>query len=213
MRFLEGEDPRSRILLAAAELFAEHGFAGASVDEIARRAGVNKAMLYYYVGDKGELFSTVLSESIEALRSLLQQVTEETADPLERVRRMQTEVLRVFRERPALPRMVMREIATGGAGLPDAVLARFGQVIQVTVGVVEDGKARGAFRDVNPILVHVLLVGMSGIFVSSMEMRGRMEAAGLLPVSPPIDPEVAARALSDIVLHGIANPKKAGGKK
>lgn len=211
--FPEGGDPKSRILLAAAELFAEHGFAGASVDEIARRAGVNKAMLYYYVGDKGELFSAVLSEAIEALRSLLQKVTEETVDPLERVRRMQAAILRAFGEHPALPGMVLREVVTGGAGLPDPVLAKLGQVIQVTVGVVEDGKARGAFRDVNPVLVHVMVIGLSGLFVNSMRMRGRMVAAGLLPVSPPIDPEEAARALSDIVLHGIAKTKKAGGKK
>ncbi|MBW1769410.1 MAG: helix-turn-helix transcriptional regulator [Deltaproteobacteria bacterium] len=41
-----------RIMDAATEIFAESGFAGARVDEIAKRAGVNKAMIYYRIGDK-----------------------------------------------------------------------------------------------------------------------------------------------------------------
>ena len=40
-------ETRDRILDAAGQLFAEQGFGGATVEEIARRAGVNKAMLYY----------------------------------------------------------------------------------------------------------------------------------------------------------------------
>ncbi|MCD6588326.1 MAG: helix-turn-helix transcriptional regulator, partial [Candidatus Fermentibacteraceae bacterium] len=47
------------ILDAAAEEFAEKGFSGARVDEIARRAGINKAMLYYRIGDKEELYRRV----------------------------------------------------------------------------------------------------------------------------------------------------------
>ncbi|HVR42592.1 MAG TPA: helix-turn-helix domain-containing protein, partial [Thermoanaerobaculia bacterium] len=45
-------NPRDHILDVAAAVFAEQGFAGARIDEIARRAGVNKAMLYYRVGNK-----------------------------------------------------------------------------------------------------------------------------------------------------------------
>ena len=62
-------DPRSRILAAAAEVFAEKGFDGAGVDEIARRAGVNKAMLYYHVGDKAALYGAVTIEFLEIMRA------------------------------------------------------------------------------------------------------------------------------------------------
>ena len=52
--------PRDAILDAASAEFAERGFAGARVDEIAARAGVNKAMLYYRIGDKQTLYNAVL---------------------------------------------------------------------------------------------------------------------------------------------------------
>ena len=54
------ERSRERILQAAFEEFAAKGFAGARVDSIARRAAINKRMLYHYFGDKQTLFREVL---------------------------------------------------------------------------------------------------------------------------------------------------------
>ena len=51
---------RERILEAAAEEFGRAGFSGAKVDAIARRAGVNKAGLYYHVGNKEKLYEAVM---------------------------------------------------------------------------------------------------------------------------------------------------------
>ncbi len=51
---------RARILSAALKEFAAHGFTGARVDAIARRAAINKRMLYHYFGNKEGLFREVL---------------------------------------------------------------------------------------------------------------------------------------------------------
>lgn len=56
---------RERILKAALFEFARNGFAGARVDAIARRARINKRMLYHYFGDKEGLFREVLRRKIE----------------------------------------------------------------------------------------------------------------------------------------------------
>ncbi|HUA65196.1 MAG TPA: TetR/AcrR family transcriptional regulator [Alphaproteobacteria bacterium] len=58
------ERSRERILSAALKEFAAKGFAGARVDAIARRANINKRMLYHYFGDKEELFKAVLRRKI-----------------------------------------------------------------------------------------------------------------------------------------------------
>ncbi|MGK2855839.1 MAG: TetR family transcriptional regulator, partial [Thermoanaerobaculia bacterium] len=57
-------DSQLAILEAAADVFSESGFEGARVDEIARRAGVNKAMLYYRVGNKDELYEAVFRRAL-----------------------------------------------------------------------------------------------------------------------------------------------------
>lgn len=56
----KSEDTKKRILFAAEEEFAQKGFYGARVDEIAECAEVNKRMLYAYFGNKEELYKTVL---------------------------------------------------------------------------------------------------------------------------------------------------------
>jgi len=58
------ERTRERILSAALQEFAANGFAGARVDAIARRAAINKRMLYHYFGNKEHLFREVLHRKI-----------------------------------------------------------------------------------------------------------------------------------------------------
>lgn len=60
---------RRRLLDAAIEQFAAHGFSGARVDVIGRRAGVNKERIYQYFGDKAGLFDAVLESEVEGLLS------------------------------------------------------------------------------------------------------------------------------------------------
>jgi AcrR family transcriptional regulator len=56
------ESAKSKILDTAKELFAEKGFDGARVDEIARRAGVNKALIYYYYKNKQALLDALIEQ-------------------------------------------------------------------------------------------------------------------------------------------------------
>ncbi|HEY3762872.1 MAG TPA: TetR/AcrR family transcriptional regulator [Verrucomicrobiae bacterium] len=58
------ERTRERILVAALKEFSAKGFAGARVDFIARRASINKRMLYHYFGDKEGLFKAVLRRKV-----------------------------------------------------------------------------------------------------------------------------------------------------
>jgi AcrR family transcriptional regulator len=58
-----------RIVAAAASKFAEQGLAGARMDEIARAAKVNKALLYYYFRSKEELHRFVLETLLSQLRA------------------------------------------------------------------------------------------------------------------------------------------------
>ena len=58
---------RERILAAALKEFSTKGFAGARVDRIARRARINKRMLYHYFGHKDDLFREILRRFAQCL--------------------------------------------------------------------------------------------------------------------------------------------------
>ena len=73
---------RERILSAALQEFAARGFAGARVDAIARRAAINKRMLYHYFGNKEGLFGAVLRHKMAERRAWAANLS---ADPAERL--------------------------------------------------------------------------------------------------------------------------------
>src|ERR1017187_5815230 len=76
------ERTRERILSAALQEFAANGFAGARVDTIARRAAINKRMLYHYFGDKEKLFRAVLRHKVAERRAWADNLP---SDPAERL--------------------------------------------------------------------------------------------------------------------------------
>lgn len=63
----DADATREKLLLAATAEFAAHGAAGARIDRIAERAGVNKRMIYAYFGNKDQLFAIVLEHSLSRL--------------------------------------------------------------------------------------------------------------------------------------------------
>ena len=72
----EPEKTRAAILKAALEEFAHEGVTGARTDEIARRAGVNKALLYYYFKDKEGLYAAALDQVFSGLHQRVAGVLE-----------------------------------------------------------------------------------------------------------------------------------------
>ena len=76
------ERTRARILSAALKEFAANGFAGARVDAIARRAAINKRMLYHYFGDKEGLFRAVLRRKIAERQAWAESLSGDPAESL-----------------------------------------------------------------------------------------------------------------------------------
>src|SRR5678816_1908060 len=77
---------RQRLLTAAAAEFAARGFAGASVDRIARAARVNKAMIYYHFSSKAALYREILRDMFDAVARRVTDAARASSDPGEKVR-------------------------------------------------------------------------------------------------------------------------------
>src|ERR1700756_3805310 len=73
----EPEKTRAAILKAALEEFSHEGVTGARTDEIARRAGVNKALLYYYFKDKEGLYAAALEQVFSGLHDCVMTVLDD----------------------------------------------------------------------------------------------------------------------------------------
>src|ERR1043166_9768340 len=77
----EPEKTRAAILKAALEEFSHEGVTGARTDEIARRAGVNKALIYYYFKDKEGLYAAALEQVFSGLHQRIISVLDRTELP------------------------------------------------------------------------------------------------------------------------------------
>jgi len=73
-------ETRARILKTDEKIFSEKGFDGARVDDIAKEAGVNKALIYYYFKSKNEILETILSNLFQEAKNLLVQSAGNTSD-------------------------------------------------------------------------------------------------------------------------------------
>ena len=81
-RLRDAERTRAEILEVATAEFAERGYSGARVDEIAERTRTTKRMIYYYFGGKEQLYIAVLERAYSQLRDAEQTLDVDHLDPL-----------------------------------------------------------------------------------------------------------------------------------
>ena len=195
------KSPRSAILRAAAAEFAARGFSGARVDAIARRAGVNKAMLYYPVGGKAALYDMVISEAVASMWSAVEEGVSKASTPEGRLAAIAEAFASVGRARPYMPRIILREMATGGKDLTEPMIKALGRIIALEQSIICSTSAKGCFRKVHPATLHILLVVGTMLHIVAKPMSGRIaKTAG---TTLPPWPEAPGRAVADLVLRGL----------
>ncbi len=187
------------ILHAAAEEFSEKGYSGARVDAIAKRAGINKAMLYYRVGDKKELYRRVVLRGQQGFRDAMMKAMESTDTAPEAV----VSILAGFAENAAesrlMPSIVLREIAGSARTFSEEALQGIRGFMKTVSAMVTMGIEEGSFRNIDPVTLQFIIAGAVFTLTLSAEMRHLMN-----PENPgPITPDQIAKAVGDIISHGI----------
>ena len=168
----EPEEARQRIGAVAAELFAERGYGGASMQTIADAAGVNKAMLYYYYASKRDLYSSIIESGLQALSGVLDGIGAGAGTAREKVAQFAERSYSLFDSQRAVVRILYRELM--GLGENIALPARehvLGDLAKLEA-VIEAGIRQGEFRPVDPGLAARSLLGMLHIFIRESVLAG-----------------------------------------
>lgn len=193
-----------RILSAAAEIFSEVGFDGARVDAIAARAKVNKATLYYHIGDKKALYEAVLKDIVRIAADRIFRRIASATSPQEKLSIYIRTLIRRADENPHLPRIMMREVAAGGQHFPEEFVEDFTRLIGLLSGILEEGAAQGRFIEIAPISLHFMIIGTfiflktSHGLISQYVDHGRTD-----PVLQQHIPGNAAAEVEKLVLNAI----------
>lgn len=202
------EESRAAILKAAAHEFAEHGIAGARTDAIAREAGVNKALLYYYFQDKETLHGAVLDEAFAGLKTTVFQVLDGPLPPREKILAYAGAYFDFIASNQMYPRLMQREMMRAREGQSqhiDKIIKTYIQPIFVRVNqVLQEGISRGEFRPVKTEHFVPSMVAMIVFYFSSAPMMQKI--IGFNPLSPQRIAERRAAVL-DFISAALFQPK------
>jgi len=193
------EQRPNQIIRAALDTFAEKGFRAATMDEIARAAGITKGTIYLYFASKEALFVAVVRAQIERAMALLpDMVVAQGEDLRTQSRRLGGKVIEVlmspevskvlplfiaeFRHLPGLRRLYQEEML-GGINLRLASL-------------LEQGMALGLIRRMDPVIAARCLAGMFVVFVLSQEVFGAKEVT-------PMDHQAIVDTVFSIYFDGV----------
>lgn len=160
-----------RILDAAMEIFAESGYEGARVDEIAKRAGVNKAMIYYRIGDKKTLYEEVIHDVFGDMGERIMENIKEDLSPEDKLKTYVANIAETMAQHPPLPRIMMREAASGWTHFSEIVTRDISNILVIISEIIDEGVKKGVFIHINPIVVHLMVVGTMLLFNMSVPVR------------------------------------------
>jgi AcrR family transcriptional regulator len=146
-----GEDTRARILDCAEALFAERGFAGTAVRDIARECGLTAASLYNHFDGKQALYEAVLARGVQPLMELLQGLSAGDLDDAgdDAIAAVLDHVAR----HPRLPRLIQHEALTGGAYLWKLGRAWMRPLIEQGVAAMKSGGESIWDEDEYPLVI------------------------------------------------------------
>ena len=142
---------REALMNAATDLFAQRGFEGTRVDQIAETAGVNKAMISYHFGGKGALYNEILRETFADAHRRFEAIRHSDAPADERLRAFIQTFADLALRRPALPAMVLREVMSGGLHIEKDLLPKLLAIFGLVQEIIDQGIEQGTFSGGEPL--------------------------------------------------------------
>ncbi|GAA1721690.1 TetR/AcrR family transcriptional regulator [Streptomyces yatensis] len=191
---------QAEILDVATREFAERGYAGARVDEIAALTRTTKRMIYYYFGGKEQLYIKVLERAYTGIREAEQAVDVTGLDPAEAIRHLAELTFDHHTAHADFIRLVSIEnIHRAEHLVKSETLAKAGTpVIDLISGILARGREQGVFRnDTDAVDVHMMISSFAVFPVANQYTFGTLFGRD------PLDPERRAhyrRMLGDMVV-------------
>ena len=194
---------RSRILTTAAEEFGARGFTATTVDRIARRARVNKAMIYYHFPNKRALYTAIVREHFTPIVEKLAAITAQPASPDRRLDRLITTLVEAIDASKAFLPIFLREIADGAVHLGPDELALLAGIFGAVRSVIAEGTSQKVFQPIHPALAHFTIIAPVIMFRATAPVRTRIEATRGV-VIPDADPSTIVKHVQMVARRMLA---------
>jgi AcrR family transcriptional regulator len=159
---------------AATALFAEKGFNGTSIGDLANKLGLTTASLYYHVSGKQELLLRVLEDGMSSFLSRLEELAQEDVEPREKIRLAVENHLHFVLTHKQEVAVFLRERRFLQSPLRESYDARVNRYDHLFTEVIREGMATGTVPPGDPTLLRLAILGMINWIVEWYEPGGRL---------------------------------------
>jgi len=159
-RVRDADRTRAELLAVATQVFAEDGYSGARVDEIAERTRTTKRMIYYYFGGKEQLYLAVLEQAYTTIREAENNLPVDDLAPVDALRKLAELTYDHHRSHPDFIRLVSIENIHRGEFVRriDSLRTLSAPMVSRLDALLARGRAAGQFRsDVDAVDVHLVI--------------------------------------------------------
>jgi TetR/AcrR family transcriptional regulator len=182
---------KDKILAVAANHFADFGFEGTRMDRIAKEASVNKASIYYNIGNKEALYAMVLNKSFEQGFGAFYNALESNLPAEKKLEAYIRHIAKALERNPVIPKIMMQEQVSQGRHMPESIAKNIVQLLDGLTAILNQGKNEGVFDVVDTVTIHFMIFGTMLFQMTSSPIRMKKKAfpnkykpdAGILPQS------------------------------
>jgi TetR/AcrR family transcriptional regulator len=190
-----------RILDAALDVFSTHGFRGATVDQIAERAGMTKPNLLYYFRRKRDIYLAVLNRTHEMWLQPLEAMTQD-GDPATEIADYIDRKLEMARDNPKASRLFAMEIIQGAPVLGETLTGRLKTLVDDKAAIIRRWVAEGKLAPVDPYHL-IFMVWATTQHYADFEVQIRAILGAR--TERPAHFSLAKATLEQVFLKGIGN--------
>jgi AcrR family transcriptional regulator len=166
----DAEGTRSKILDAATVEFSRLGLGGARVDAIAKRAKVNKRMIYHYFGSKDNLFLVVVENAYAGIRGGEQQLRLDHLAPKKAIRELMTFTWNYYLKHPEFLYLVNSENLHKARHVKKSLMFKslHTQFVKMLSDLLDRGVKEGVFRKgIEPVQLHISMASVAYYYLTN----------------------------------------------
>ena len=190
---------RALIMEAALDVFSSDGYGGATVDRIAKQAGMSKPNLLYYFPTKEDIYREVLETTVEAWLEPFDRIDPD-GNPVEELRKYIILKIKMSEERREASRLFANEIGHGAPLLKPFLETRLRSLVEEKAGVIRGWMETGALRPVDPYHLIFVIWATTQHYADFEVQIGAVMGESAREIGFY---ERAAEAVLSIILHGI----------
>jgi len=169
---VNNENTEIKIIEAAKEVFVRKGYDGARMQEIADKAGINKALLHYYFRSKTKLFEKVFNNIFKEIVTGVAASIENSKTIEELIENFVSVYFEELKKKPYIPQFVLHEINRNPEMIVDLIKSN-GVDKQKFIGVILKEGNRSDLRPFDPVQILITVLSMTVFpFVASGIIKG-----------------------------------------